>query len=725
MKQKLFAAAGLFAMLTSVSVAVNSVMLRHQTGSDFLKGKPENIIIDSSGTLRLTRQSREIRLGGLLDDVWAINTMIADGQKIYIGTGPDAKVIRLSGDSAEQIYPIVTDGGSGNARPTVRNEHVFALAQDVAGRLLIGISGKSGRLVRLSGGHAETIFEDDRVQYIFAVALDEDNNIYLATGPNGLLIRLDPFGQNPQVIYDARDRSLLSLAVKDGIVYAGSDQRGLIYRIDPETRRATVLYDADQDEIPSLLIDENGELYAAAASAGAAMLQLQSSTPSLSKSPGRPDTDSDSSSSLAESLSTADSAEAKQEKEETARPQQTPPPPPARAAGHIYKISPEGFVTDVFSEMAVLYSLTKADGKLWLGTGSKGELFTVDPVTEEAAVLYEDKTSSQITSVLHAGGSAYIGLSNPAKLVRIDAELHQRGTFESDFFDAGQPARWGKLQIEADIPAGSKVTMASRSGNVKDPNDQTFSPWSAETDLTEAAELNCPVARFCQYRLTLTASPSGQTPVVRQAAAAHVVPNLPPRVLAVKAERSRDKKKPYAVDVTFAAADDNKDTLEYTLEFRKRGNTVWIPLKDKLEQTRFEWDSRTVEDGRYEVRVTASDYRNNTPESALTGSRISDPFVIDNSAPEIVESAIAVEGADVVLNLTIRDALSVLGKVQYTVNSSENWMTALPDDLVYDTLTETFTIRIKDLKPGRHVIAVMVADNPENTAYKTWEIDVP
>lgn len=725
MKHKLFAAAGLFVMLTSLSWAVNSVMLRHQTGSDFLKGNPDNIIIDSNGTLRLTRQSSPLKLSGLLDDVWAINTMIADGSKVYVGTGPDAKVIRLSDGTAEQVYPLVSDDAAGNARPSVRNEHVFALAQDVAGRLLIGISGKSGKLVRVSGGNAETIFEDDRVQYIFAVTLDADNNIYLATGPNGLLIRLDPFGANPQVIYDARDRSLLSLAIKDDMIYAGSDQRGLVYRIDPETRRATVLYDADQDEIPALLFDENGDLYAAAASAGAAMLQLQSSTPSLSKAPGRPDTDSDSSASLAESVNTADSAENKQPQEENARPQQAPPPPPAKAAGHVYKISPEGFVTDVFSEMAVLYSLTRADGKLWIGTGSKGELFTVDPVTEEAAVLYEDNVSSQITSVLHVGTSAFVGLSNPAKLVRIDAPLHRRGTFVSDFFDAGQPARWGKLQIEADIPAGSKVTLSSRSGNVSDPNDQAFSPWSPEVDLSEAAELNCPVARFCQYRLTLTASPDGKTPVIRQVAAAHVVPNLAPRVVAVKAERSRDKKKPYAVDVTFAAADDNKDTLEYTLEFRKVGNTVWIPLKDKLDQTRFEWDSRTVEDGRYEVRVTASDHRNNTPRTALTGSRVSDPFVIDNSAPAIAQSAVTVESDDVVLSLSIRDALSVLGKVQYTVDSSENWMTAMPDDLVYDTLTETFTIRIKDLEAGRHVVAVMMADDAENTAYKTWEVDVP
>jgi hypothetical protein len=195
--------------------------------------------------------------------------------------------------------------------------------------------------------------------------------------------------------------------------------------------------------------------------------------------------------------------------------------------------------------------------------------------------------------------------------------------------------------------------MASRSGNVNDPNDQTFSPWSAETDLTEAAELNCPVARFCQYRLTLTASPDGETPVIRQVAAAHVVPNLPPRVVAVKAERSRDKKKPYAVDVTFTAADNNKDTLEYTLEFRKLGNTVWIPLKDKLDQARFEWDSRTVEDGRYEVRVTASDYKSNNARHRP--DRLAHQRCVRHRQHGAGNHRVAdsVEGRDVVLNLTV------------------------------------------------------------------------
>ncbi len=729
MRQKEYMAVGIFLSIAAAGLAVTSVITRHQSSADFIKGQTDNIIVDSSGTLRLACQSSDVDCGGLLGEVWSIHAILADSDgTLFLGTGPNAEVIRYAGQTAECVYPLASAEPNQTANPTIRNEHVFALAQDVSNRLLIGVSGAEGKLVRLAPD-AEVVFTDARVQYIFAIVKDADNNIYLGTGPEGLVFRLDPFCQNPEVIWDAKDKNILSLAVKDAILYAGSDQRGLIYRIDIARKQASVLYDTDQDEVPALWVDPEGAVYAAAASAQAAMLQLQTPGVSLKQAPGRPDiADGPKPVPMEGSLTTPNSDSAKEKKDETppSQPQQpAPAPPAAKAAGHIYKITPDGFVTDVFSEMAVLYSLHQHDGKLWLGTGNKGQLFAVDPAADEQAVVFEDKTSTQITAMVWNGNIAYLGLSNPARLVRLDPSPAQQGTFESVLLDAGQPARWGKLQIEADIPSGSRIKMACRSGNVQDPNDATFSGWSGETVVTGPVELECPAARFCQYRLTLTAGDNDALPVVRQVAAAFVIPNLAPMVTAVKAERSRDKSKPNIIEITTTARDDNRDELDYTLEFRKVGRTMWVLLKEKLDQNRFEWDGRTVEDGRYEVRVTASDRRNNTPETTLTGSRISDPFVIDNAAPEIREAEATVEGTAAVMRLTVADALSVLGRVQYTVDSNEKWVTALPADWVYDTLTETFEVRIEDLSSGEHVIAFSVADDLNNTLYKTYEVTIP
>ena len=121
-----------------------------------------------------------------------------------------------------------------------------------------------------------------------------------------------------------------------------------------------------------------------------------------------------------------------------------PSPPVAKVAGHVYQITPDGFITDIFSEIAVLYSLLQTDGSLWIGTGNKGQLFSVDPRTEQKSVAFEAATASQITSAAAVDGAIYLGLSNPARLVRLDEMLESKGFFESPLIDAGQPARWGK-----------------------------------------------------------------------------------------------------------------------------------------------------------------------------------------------------------------------------------------------------------------------------------------
>ena len=375
--------------------------------------------------------------------------------------------------------------------------------------------------------------------------------------------------------------------------------------------------------------------------------------------------------------------------------------------------------------MAVFYAIVHHQDRLWLGTGGMGRLYTIERVTEEKSIAYEDTLSSQVTALASLGDSLYLGLSNPARLVRLEKGFERRGVYQSSPVDAGQPARWGTLQLEANLPAGTAISMASRSGNVGDPNDPTFSPWSHETPLTGPEDLTSPVGRFLQYRLTLTTSDPEITPVVREAAVSHVVPNLAPQVTSVRTARSRDKNKPTITEITFTAQDDNRDELIYKIEFRQVGRSRWILLKDNVTQPRFEWDGRTVEDGRYEVRITADDRKSNCPATALTGTRISDPFVIDNTPPVIERDEIEIQDGSVLLHLAVRDALTIIGKVAFTVNSHEQWTSVLPDDKVYDRTFETFTLRTDDLESGPNVIAVSVADDLDNTLYKTYEVEIP
>jgi len=244
-------------------------------------------------------------------------------------------------------------------------------------------------------------------------------------------------------------------------------------------------------------------------------------------------------------------------------------------------------------------------------------------------------------------------------------------------------------------------------------------------------QLRCPLGRFCQYKLILRSQDGAESPLVREIAVASTVPNLAPRVESVAVGPIAGAGKQGILKIGFAAKDDNGDKLIYKVDFRKLGRTSWIELKDELEASSFEWDGKTVEDGRYEVRVTASDEKSNTASTKLTGSRVSEPVVVDNTGPVVGQmKATSASKGDKQLRMfeiEVSDELSAIQKLEYTVDSNTNWTSTVPEDLVYDTTHERFVIRLgagEDPAKGDHVLAIKVSDAAGNTTYKTFDVRV-
>ena len=731
----------LFLMSLQVCVceAVTSKITRHSSSGDFLKGEPNDVVIGSRGTIELGRRSEV--LVKEFQDVWSINSIVVIGDTVYIGTSPNGGVFAFSAGELKEIYSAKpqnqkddepNDSNIVEAEQHLANEHIFAMAADVSGRLLVGISGRKCALYRLEKGEMKILFEPDDANYIFAITIDKAGDIYLGTGPQGKIYRLDSLGKNAQLIADTPDKNILSLAAGgDGRIYAGSDTRGLVYRIDPRTKDIRVLYDSDQQEITAVLFSGD-EIYAAATSAE--VIKAEARFTAQAPPAGRPEQklepqeeeppegdggdESGDNDSGGLKLQIANTKEASEEKTPERKAMPVRPQRPAQAS-FLYKITEEGFVTDIFSETAVFFCLAKSDGSLLVGTGNDAQLYSVDPNSEQQAIIYDDPIASQITAVAVRGADTFVGTANPAKLIKLGKDFSREGTYTSDLVDADQPAKWGKLQIEADIPRDCNVLVSSRSGNVKDVNDPSFSDWTNLQDVTGPVQLKCPAGRFCQYKLVLRGDEKS-TPIVREVALASTVPNLAPRVESVSTARDKNG----AFKISYNVKDDNDDKLIYKIDFRKAGRTEWIEIKKDVETPAFEWDGRTVEDGRYEIRVTASDERSNTPETKMTGSRVSDVFVVDNTGPVIENHSINKTGKTLTLKIIVKDELSVIGKVDYTIDSNDDWTGAVPDDFVYDTTSENFTIQAENLASGEHVIALRLADDVGNTTYKTFEVNI-
>ncbi len=81
------------------------------------------------------------------------------------------------------------------------------------------------------------------------------------------------------------------------------------------------------------------------------------------------------------------------------------------------------------------------------------------------------------------------------------------------------------------------------------------------------------------------------------------------------------------------ADDDNNDELSYDVFYRREGDTTWRTLKSDLRDTLLVWDTSSVPNGTYVLKVLASDRKSNPADTALGGELESSSFEIDNVAP--------------------------------------------------------------------------------------------
>jgi hypothetical protein len=166
------------------------------------------------------------------------------------------------------------------------------------------------------------------------------------------------------------------------------------------------------------------------------------------------------------------------------------------------------------------------------------------------------------------------------------------------------------------------------------------------------------------------------------------------------------------IGVRWLATDDNGDSMLFKVEIRGANETMWMPLKDKIREHYYSWDSTAFPDGKYFVRITATDAPSNPPDQALTTIAESEPFVIDNTAPEITDLSGAKSGSKVTARFHAKDALSTIGKAEYSINGGD-WIVVEPTTRLTDSMEQDYRLEA-DCGHGENTIAVRVSDESDN-----------
>ncbi len=137
-------------------------------------------------------------------------------------------------------------------------------------------------------------------------------------------------------------------------------------------------------------------------------------------------------------------------------------------------------------------------------------------------------------------------------------------------------------------------------------------------------------------------------------------------------------------------------------------------MEDDLDKTDFEWDTTTTPSGVYQVKVVASDRKDNPDGEALIGERSSLPFVVCHEAPTVTVKTAGMEGDQVVLEATARSPLVRLTAASFAVNGKK-WINVFPTDGLFDSKAESFQFKTEGLKPGMYVLVLRVRDAAGNT----------
>lgn len=695
------------------------------TQADFLKGDVDNLSIDSHNRLLLGPASSTV-YEATAPFIWT--AVSAPDGVMYVGTGNEGRVLRIDAS------------GRGSVFFDADELEIHALALAPNGTLYAG-SSPDGKIYKVDANGKGTVFFDPVDKYIWSLAVDKAGNVFAATGEKGVVYKITPDGKGAP-FYETKATHAVSLAFdRNGRLLVGTESPGRVFQVDA-SGKPFVLLDSPYNEIHSIRVAQDGAIYATAVSARGARGGASTATPPPEPAPTTP-AQAPTPSVSVEVTSVVISSDVT-----VVTPSSSTPAPRAAAgsgAGGVYRIGTDGAWDLVWdSPQDVPYDVGfESDGSLLIATGNKGKIYRLsgDPLE---ATLVARANAQQVTSLLRdRTGAMVYATSNPGKVFRFASTRADKGTYESEVRDAQTTATWGTIQWHGTTPAGTRIEIVTRSGNTKTP-DETWSAWSAPYANAEGTAITSPRARYLQWKATLVGA-KADSPLLTSVNVAYLQRNLRPRVSSITVHPPGTVfQKPYPTGdpdiagydndppdrrvlaqtggaqqpapslgrrayqkglMTFVwrADDENGDELHYDVLYRREGEITWKVLKQGLTDEILVWDTTSVPNGTYVLRVVASDAASNPPPTALTGHLDSNTFDIDNTPPVVHIGNIRREGTRTIMAFDVRDDQSAVRKVEYSLDGTR-WVPVYPKDGIADSKFEEFELTLEGDAGARGVV---------------------
>lgn len=714
--------------------AVRTNSFVHRSYKDFISGEFENIALSNTGVLTLGSELEEIME---LDESIVWNVISDPVGNLYLATGHEGKILRI--DSEGEVTTVFAP------------EEVLsrALAVDSVGRLYVGTSPK-GRIYRLTEEGRPEVYFDPPESYIWDMTFDNEDNLFIATGDDAIIYRL-PKDYHPEkdqaLVWFRCEQSHLTTLAWDagGGLLAGSSQEGILYRILGESK-GFALYNVGNQEIKKILPMPDGGIYFMTFSA-------------------KPIT-----------LKRGDSSARKESKKEDAYVvvanriengpmKQAPQLKNTKSIGMIYYVDTNGFVEAYWGlPQSHIFSLAQGvNGELIVGTSDRGNIFSIAARGEWklAQQAPEGGEVSVIFPESQRRNDLLLFTSNPARIFRLKSKSATSGSFTSGVFDANQISRWGQLLPLSASGHETKAVFYTRSGNTSEP-DKTWSDWEKGSLVAADINITSPISRFMQYRVDLVSDESSVPSAgIQQVRIFYQSKNAAPhigaiRLVSVGLQLFRTMSNPPNIDlgkfiaednlekllepppvrnqlrrlgeegmisVAWHAFDPNDDQLEFTVSIKGIDESDWITLWEQLQDPVVSFNTNGFDEGYYQLRVSATDKPDNATTNALSGYRVSEVFLIDNTPPKVEITNQSASGKGLMLEFRSIDAHSIHRAAFYTLNG-QPLRSIRPIDGLFDSRSEEFKLEIDSVNKGSHSLVLEVYNEKGRSTVLTVPFEI-
>lgn len=461
--------------------------------------------------------------------IWSTNTRA----EILRG---DAKGVSINENGTISLAPKLTE--------VFRTEqsYVWSSAIDQTGNVYLG-TGSDGKIYRVDQSGNGKLFADLNELNVSALAIGKNGEIFAATSPDGKVYRVDTNG-NSTVYFEPKEKYIWSLAIlSDGSLAVGTGENGKIYKVKSANAapESSLLFDTSETHIIALTVDNKGNLYAGTDGKGlvlrfgadgkpfalldSSLREIHSLTVGADNSIYALALDE---SAAAPKTAIAGAAASTAPTDTNTSAIIPEPPPKSRydlngAKSVIYRILPDGG-SDILwnSPNVTAFSILANSTGVLVGTSDKGRVYSITNDGRETLLLQSNE--GQISTLQTRGNQIFAASSNAGKLFRFGAETTVEGSYESSVLNAKFNATWGRIWWRGN----GNITLQTRSGNTEKP-DETWSDWSGIYTDAKGSQIQSPKANFLQWRAILKSAAA-----LNEVNVAYLARNIAPEILSIQ-----------------------------------------------------------------------------------------------------------------------------------------------------------------------------------------------